>query len=216
MDNQTDFDRQLRDATLRSRRHWFEDGLVESLLGGLCLVLALYFGGSEAVRAWAGPSHALGVALNVGLIAGVVVACLGFRSLIRIAKERYVYPRAGFVRYPEKRRSTRWLTGLLAGVVGGLSAALLRTAPGLDAWGPALAGFLVGALLFWQARSAGVPRFSLLALLAAAIGLVVSLAHLPTGSADASLFGSVGLVLLASGQIAFLRFLKATPRPEEP
>ena len=211
-----DIEQQLRSATLRTRRHWYADGLAETLIGLVFCVLALYFGGGEAARTALGPSPSLDLVLNLLFPALVIVVCLASRRLIRTAKERYVYPRTGFVRYPNRGAWPKWLSGLLAGAVSGLTVALIRTAPGLEAWIPAFEGFLIGGILFWQSRFAGVQRYSGLALVSALLGVLVSLGRFSPGNAGGLLFGSLGVVLLISGRLAFQRFLRNAPLPEQP
>ncbi|HSK08069.1 MAG TPA: hypothetical protein VK911_00715 [Vicinamibacterales bacterium] len=203
-----DIDRQFRRATLRTRQHWYEDGLAELLIGAVFVVLALYFAAQAYLQAGSGWP---GGVFNLLLAALVVALALAGRVLIVRAKERYVYPRTGFVRYA--RRFPRWLGGLLAGGIAGLTAALFRTAPGLDAWIPALQGFVIGGFLFWQARFAGVARLYVLAMVSAIAGLVVSLLSLPSSQSGVAFFGAVGLAALATGWAAFHRFLRDVPPP---
>ncbi len=211
-----DVERQFRDAATRVRRHWYEDGLAELFVGGLFVVLALYFLLQARLAGSLSANRPSSIALNLLLPAVVVAVALLGRRFIRRAKERHVYPRTGFVQYRESRRAPRWLTATLAGGVAALTASLVARAPGVDAWVPALQGFLLAGFFFWQGQSAGVSRLVVLALFTALVGLVVSLAGLSSGLAGAAFFGPVGLAMTAAGQAAFRRYLRDAPPPEEP
>lgn len=211
-----DVERQFREAATRVRRHWYEDGLVELFIGGLFVVLALYFLAQSLLADRLAAIGAASIVLNLLFPAVVVAAALLGRRLVRRAKERHVYPRTGFVRYHESRRAPRWLTATLAAGVAALTASLVARAPGVDAWIPALQGFLLGGIFFWQGTSAGVPRLVVLALFTALVGLAVSLAGLSSSLSGAAFFGPLGLAMMAAGQAAFRRYLRDAPPPEEP
>lgn len=208
-------ERQFRDAQIRARRHWFADGLAEVVVGSVFVVLGLYFaatGGLAPLEAAAGRGATL--LAQLVLPALVVAAGLSGRRLIRRAKERLVYPRAGFVSYPTTRRR-RWLPGVLGAVVAVLLTALVRRAPALEAWVPALEGLVLGAGFVALARFTGVGRFHVQGLLAAIVGIVVSWLALPSAAGGAAFFGSCGLALLVAGGLAFRRFLRDAPPAEE-
>jgi hypothetical protein len=207
-------ERQFRDAELRTRRHWYEDGLAELMIGTLFVVVALFFLAQDLLgRGVAGSRVA--ASLNLVLMFVVVVACFLGRRFIGRAKERWVYPRTGFVRYA-RRRSQRWVAGLLGGAIGAMSVALIERAPGAEAWIPAAVGLLIGGFLAWQGRFAGVARLSSLGLVAVAAGLAVSLLNVPSNQSAAAFFGALGAALALSGSITFARFARQAPPPEEP
>jgi hypothetical protein len=203
-----DVERQFLDAERRARRYWYEDGLGEVAVGAIFALLGAYF----AVQAsLAGRLTRLGdVLLNLLFPIIVITAGLGMRTVIGKVKERLVYPRAGYATYHEKRRLPKWVAGTVAGTIAGLVAVLARTAPGIEAWLPVCQGSIVGAFLWWLGRSSGLARFSLLALLAVLLGVVVALAGTSSTVAAALFFGPVGLLLVLSGWLAFRPFVRAT------
>lgn len=210
-----DIERQFREAATRVRRHWYEDGLAELVIGGLFVVVALFFLAEDLLGGrLAGSRFAAG--LNLALLLIVVAACFLGRRLIRRAKEQWVYPRTGFVRYTRRGRTPRWLAGLLGGAIGAMSVALIKRAPGAEAWIPAAEGLLIGGFLAWQGRFAGVPRLSSVGLVAVATGLAVSLLGLPSNQSAAAFFGTLGAALVLNGSMAFARFGREAPPPEEP
>jgi hypothetical protein len=209
--HENDVERRFRDATRRARRHWYDDGLAELLLGFVFLAVGAHFGLDAALG---GRDRGWGLFPNLLTMVLVIAVALVARSAIRRAKERYVYPRTGFVQYPQSRRLPRWVNGLLAGATAGLTASLLRRAPGVDAWIPALLGFLLGAVLLWQGRAAGVARLTALGLVSGLAGVSVSLLALSSDAAAALLFGLLGFAALVSGALALHRYLRDAPPPE--
>ena len=198
-------ERQFLDAERRAKRHWYEDGLTEIGIGGIFVVLALYFGALGFAAARLG--RVASVLVNLLMPVIVLAGGLGMRRLLRRAKEQLVYPRAGYATYPRRRNVPRWVTAAIAGAIAGLTTALVRTAPGVDAWIPAFQGFLVAGFLLWLGRFAGLPRFSLLGLIAGLAGVGISLLQPDSNTAGALFFGAVGVALVVSGSLALRRFM---------
>lgn len=211
-----DIDRQISNAALRSRRHWFDDGIWEIAIGIIFATLGVYFALETAVAATVSRRGVVAnVLLNLLLPVIVIVAALLGRRLIHRAKERLVYPRAGFVRYRRTRQRPKWLSGVIGGVVAALMVVLVRSAPGVEAWIPAAVGLLFAAGAFWLSRFSGVPRIFWLGIVAALAGVVVSLFHSSAVIDGALFYGTVGLAMITSGAVAVRRFLREAPPPEQ-
>ena len=211
-----DVDAQIRDAQLRTRRHWYQDGLSELFVGMVFVAISLYFAAQAALAGAARqPGAFVTVLINLLLPVIVIAGALAGRYVTGRAKERLVYPRTGFVRFPQTRHVPKWLAGAIAGVISGLTVALVRRAPGVEAWLPAMQGFLLGVGAMWLARYSGTPRFTALGLVWALTGVIVSLFHSTSAIDGALVFGVVGLTMLASGAVVFRRFLREAPPPEE-
>jgi hypothetical protein len=203
-------ERQVRDARRRAHRHWYADGLPEIVIGIVFAALGIYFAAQLWIeRVLPAPSGPLKTLLNLLLPVIVVVAALAGGRFIRAAKERLVYPRVGFVRYPQRPRRP-FVAGAIGGLLAASSAALLRRAPGLEVWVPALQGFIIGGGLVALARFARLPRLFVPGLFSALAGVVISLLGVSSTLAGALFFGAMGLVLLAGGGFAFRRFLSQT------
>jgi len=200
-------ERRFLDAERRARRYWYEDGLGEIAVGGFFVILGVYFTTQRLITGRLGPTA--DVLLNLLFPVIVIGAGLGMRRVIGKAKERLVYPRAGYVAYPQKQRVPKWLTGMIAGAVAGLVAVLARSAPGVEAWLSAFQGFMIGGFLWWLGRLSGLARFSLLGLVTALIGVLLSLAGGSSTVSGALFFGAVGLALMVSGWTAFRHFVRA-------
>lgn len=205
-----DIQRDIQRVEQRVRRYWVDDGLAEILSGLMVAVVGVYLYLLSVVR----PRTMLSVVCAVGFPVLVVGLGLASRRWIRAAKDRYVHPRTGLVTFG-RRRTHRWLTGLLAGAIAALLAMFANRAPFIVTWFPALQGLLFAVLFFVGGRKTGVLRFPVEGLLSAIVGLVLSLQHLEENLAGALLFGWVGLVMAIGGALTFRRYLRQSPPPEE-
>jgi len=204
-----DLDAQLRKMQRRTVRYWFEDGLAELFIGGFFVLVGAYF-----VAAGSIPDEGLG-GLLVGFFPAFIIALgLAGRHLIGRAKEGLVYPRTGYVSYVAPFSRLRWMTPALGAVIAALLVTLIRRAPSLEGWIPAIQGLLVGVLLVVMNRFARLARLSLLAFVSALTGLGLSLHGVSSETAAAIFFTLVGLVMAGGGALALRRYLRHAPPPE--
>jgi len=203
-------DEQVQQVQRRTVRYWFEDGLAELIIGAFFVLIGLYFAVAGAVPQ-GGPR-----AVVSGLVFPAFIVGLGLasRRLIGRAKEGLVYPRTGYVSYVRPPARRRWLTPIVAGIVGALLVALIRRAPSLESWIPALWGLPVGGLFLLMNRSARLLRLSFLAAFSALTGLLLALRGGSTEMNGAIFFTLVGLVMAAGGALALRRYLRHAPPPE--
>ncbi len=206
-----DREREIERAMQRTRRYWYDDGLTEMAVGCLFLAIGLLFF----------TEYVLGSPLASGLSAvGLPVIVVGGswlgRHLVRIAKERFTYPRTGYVVYrrPPGARS-RTATVAVAVMVGGLVGLLFSLAPASLAWIPGLQGLLVGGSTFFYGYRLGLARFCVLAAFAVVVGAVASLAGLGDLLGSGVFFAAFGLALLLSGLFALYQYLRPTAPPGE-
>jgi hypothetical protein len=203
-------DRQLAQATQRSQRYWYEDGLAELATGVLFLLIGLLFAlEAGAAASWGQGLSAIGLPLL--LIGGTAV--VGW--LIRRLKERFTYPRTGYVAYKRRQSAARrwWLAGSAA-VVAAVAALLLARAPFSDAWLPALQGLIIGAFLLYLGHRLDLGRLYVLALLSALLGAAATLWVGEAIRGDALYFAGMGLVTLLSGALTLAVYLSHQRPPE--
>jgi hypothetical protein len=135
--------------------------------------------------------------------------------MAQAAKDKYVHPRTGFVSFT-RRKAHRWATGALAFVISALMALLISRSPVLRNAIPALQGTVFAVGFFYWGRKVDLLRFSVEGLLCAVVGIVVSVVRLDANVAAAILFGWLGLVLAAGGLVAFIGYVRHSPRREQP
>ncbi|MCL6432434.1 MAG: hypothetical protein K6V36_16495 [Anaerolineae bacterium] len=192
----------------RTKRCWYDDGLAE-MAGGLMFVcIGLVF-----LAQYALPSPGASGVAALGLPAVVIGGGLLARWLLRLAKDRLIYPRTGYVSY-RRAGPRRLLASALAGATGGVLATVVPLATGSRDWLPALAGVLIGVAYAWLGYAVGVTRFYLLGAASAAIGLAVGWTHLGDLRGGAVYFGLQGLATILSGALALRSYWLKT-RPAE-
>ncbi|MHB1417472.1 MAG: hypothetical protein ACYC1C_19675, partial [Chloroflexota bacterium] len=137
------------------------------------------------------------------------------RSLVRRIKERFIYPRTGYVAYrrPPGQRS-RLATGLVGTAMALLAGVLMRLAPASLAWIPALQGGIIGLVWLYVASTMDLGRFFVLAVLSFAVGGLASLGGLGDTLGSGAYFGLMGLALVASGAFTLWQYWRQTRPPD--
>lgn len=200
---------QLRDVEQRVKSYWFADGLAELIGGAAFLIIGSYFLLVElnSQAWWVGVLQAAFILIFLG-------AVYGGRKLIATLKDRYVYPRTGYIEYRVDKKSAG-LRRVLAGITGVVVAAILvifAPVEGRIDWVVALTSLVVGAvLMFGQARSAGHERFMILGLASVLLGMLLAVSGWPNGIALGLYYGGIGLASMVSGALVFQRFLRENP-----
>jgi len=200
-------DTELSRVQRRTVQYWFQDGLVELVLGSGFLLLGLCFVLLGMVPS-PGPLTLVPVVLMIGL-------CAAGPRLIKKAKERVVYARTGFVSFARPSLRRRWLTALVGFVSASLLGVLVTRAPSLEVWVPTALGLAMAGLFLRMNRPAQLDRLSVLASVSALTGLLVSL-HGDTGNlAGGIYFTAVGAVMTVGGALALRSYLRNAPPPED-
>ena len=193
-------------ARRRAAHYWLQDGLNEITVGVLLALVGVYLALEGALtrtaplRAWTA----------FGLLVLVVGVGLASRRVVLALKDRYVHPRTGYVALRQTNPRSRWLAGLLGGVIAALFAVVAR-APAMLAWLPAAQGLVLGLLFFATWSKVGLIRFPVEGILCALAGLALSLPGLDEGLASGLVFVWAGLVMAVGGALAFRSYLRTAP-----
>ena len=205
---------EISNAQRRAARYAYVDGSVEFFLGGLCLLLGVYFYLNVILPEGSMLSNLLNASLMLVIFGGFFVT----NRLIRRFKERITYPRSGYVAYRQASGANRLLRRLLAGVIAVLISGvitLLFTNYRLGAaWMPAVTGIIFGVVLGIMAFRSGLVRLYLLALIAVVIGGGLMLNQVGDTAGLAAFYGLMAAALLASGSCTLVQYLRHTPLPE--
>jgi len=143
--------------------------------------------------------------------------------LFERAKNRFIYPRIGYVKLREAEGSDP--KGIVIGVIGfvvvllvavGLFMLLMGKERGWSFWlnyfVPGLSGFMMAIGPFWLGQTYGLKRAYVLAVLFLLGGILIPVLGIATGYAAVGLECSLGgLISLISGTIMFTRFLRKYP-----
>ncbi len=208
------------DLTLKPQRralqYFYVDGAFEFGFGLLCLILALYFCLEQRFANTGIISAILDASLILVLLAGDAIA----NHVLRWWKERFTYPRTGYLAYrrPQSKSYRFWrvlLGALTGGLVGAVSAILLRRPfGGMDVM-PALSGILLGLVFMFLAWRVSLLRLYLLAILSILSGGGLAFARLGNFLGLSAFYLVFGGILLLSGLVTLIRYLRQNPSPIE-
>jgi MFS family permease len=198
----------ISDYAKRTRQYWWIDGLVEMGFGVQLWILALY-------EVLADHFTSMGPGL-AGAIVGILLVLGGFlaiNKLVQWLKERITFPRTGYVRYPNKRASSRKRRFFVALGIGTLTSILVNLA--IVYLGPAaqwtVIALIMTACMIYVAYFSGVRRYYLIGVLAFLWGVGMNWIPFYATSLYVWFFGGVGTMFILSGFIVFLLYLRQYP-----
>jgi len=198
-------------------RHGFEDGIFEIVFGAFFLLHGLYF----IVLGLTPKMSVRFFAPVIGYLLLIFLGFLLFKKAMRSLKEKWAWPRTGYVSYRESRQS-RLKAGIRGGIAGFctpiasdlIKAIFSKTIPIFSPF-TVISGFLFAAFFFWLGLRSGLVRFAFVGGISAAVGLICSLLTMNRNYSMSIFFSGIGIVLIAGGWIASRRFLHSHPLPAE-
>jgi hypothetical protein len=198
----------MTDYTKRTRQYWWIDGLAEIAFGlqlGLLTVyhiLTQYF-------------SSLGWGIMAAFL-GIVFILVGFLAInkgLLWVKERITFPRTGYVRYPNKRATSRKRRIIIAIGIGSITSILVNLA--LVYSGPAaqwtVIAMIMTSCLIYVAYFTGVSRYYAIAMMAFLWGLGMNWMPSSAGSLYVWFFGRLGCIFILTGLTVFVRYLRRYP-----
>lgn len=194
----------------RANHAAFQDGLMEIAMG----LFLFFYGGSLASDN-----------LPIGIVMILVAVFFG-KPLIERIKQRYIYPRSGYVKLPDDPHTTGkgiaisvlvMVVALLS--VMAISMTVLGQKPGLNFFltyiVPPASGLMLAIGPYWLGQTYGLARGYFLAVLFILGGIAMPLFGIASGYEAVGLLCTVmGLIALLIGGFMFVRFLRKYP-PEE-
>jgi hypothetical protein len=204
----------LSDIEERVKSYWYTDGIVELSIGGMFILLGIYFW----LQGYLGESSSVGVFLQVGLVLLMMVGAISVSWLVNTLKIRLTYPRTGFVEYridePEARQR-RYVVMTVALIMVVASMVLSKYLRGFDSM-VLVTGILAGVVfLTLRGKPSGRKRFHVLGLFSVLLGIGLSLSELSELYRLASFFGLFGIASLASGGWVLRHYLNQNPMPAD-
>ena len=195
----------------RIRQYWFSDGIVELSVGGLFLILGVYF----YLQSTLPTGSFLLVGLQVGLVFLLFGAIFLNRYLVDKLKSRLIFPRTGYVSYMRASKKQRLVSIGIVCIIAAINAALFLTTPLSIYWVPSITGLIVGSLWLISAFRVGLLRFYLQSILAFLLGVILSLSNLEIYLGLALFYAILGCVLVLSGGWTLAAYLRQHPTLEE-
>ncbi len=173
------------DTTIkRVRGYWFVDGFTEMIAGGLFIILAAIFLLRLNEQGTSFPSWFLSVigAVSIAKLVGLLVAIL----ILWWLKDRFTYPRTGFIRGNRITTAQIWFTirnvvlFLLLPIFGLLAMSVLIISAGsvlssMPVWFPIALGLIWAALCVLAGEWMGLRRFRLLGIMMLLAGMTVGI-----------------------------------------
>jgi len=200
----------LKEIEKRANYAAYQDGLMEIIMG----LFLFFYGGALATDT-----------LPVAIIFIIVTVFFGKRSIERI-KQRYIYPRIGYVKLPEDPSATSkgiaiaaviMIVALLGAMF--IAMALLGQDPGVDFFltfiVPPASGFMLAIGPYWLGQTYGLVRGYVWAALFVLGGIAMPVFGIASGYQAVGLLCTVmGLLILVIGAVMFVRFIrKYSPEP---
>jgi hypothetical protein len=206
---------ELDELALKTQQAFYADGLADIFIGGILLLLAALI-------------LLISHSVIFLLIALVIFNPIFYKALIDKAKQRWVYPRAGYVtpkplQTPTRRDNLLGVALILTLLFGPILVLLASFSyPGLFIWVswivPVSLGLLFSIGPFFVARKYRIYRYYLFALLLPLIGLIVPWLNLNFPSVYAAILTTiaietslVGILALLSGIVLLFRFIHRYP-----
>jgi len=193
----------------RAIQYWFNDGLNEIGIGIVFLILAGYFYLESTIQ----KTGFLRLVLDISLILIILGSFYLVNQGIRYFKENLTYPRTGYVSYQRNRKLPRWLTGLIAGIIGALVAGLIIRG-NLMNWLAALTGIFLSLVFIFLAFRVGLLRFHILALLLLGTGFALSSFNIDPTLGTSAVYFVGGVFVMLSGLITLFTYLRHTDKPD--
>ena len=195
----------------RPIRYWFSDGLNELAFGLIFIILGIYFY-LNAVIHEGSPLYNILDSFFVFVILGLALL---INKLIKWLKERFVYPRTGYVKYRETHRN-RWVSIALGFFFAVGVMLLVFTYPKTKALMPTITSVICGFALFWYGYQTNIIRFYLLSLTSILIGFSLSVIGIGNYLGLGLYCLIFAAVLCLSSGLTFWNYLRNTQAPMEP
>jgi hypothetical protein len=192
----------------RTRQYWYKDGFAEILTGLTFFLL----GAINCISAWASPSMGTAIFVAIGYPLVILGAVFGGRSWVRSMKEKYTYPRTGYLKYIETQRSSRGkriATAMFVAIA--VSIVTMVLSRGLDPYWLVLGtGLLIAVFIGYMAFQIPLSRFFILAIWVVAVSLIAAGLPISEDLRMGFLLAGCGLGCLAGGGMALLRYMRET------
>lgn len=202
----------MLDVEQRVKRYWYSDGIADISVGGMFILLGLFFG----VQGYFGEGSTVAAILQISMVLVMVGSIFGVQWLVNTLKTRFTYPRTGYVEYRAKDKETNQRRYVVIGVSLVIAVALIvlvNFIRELDSM-VLTSGILVGAVFIaLRGKSTGVTRFYVLGAIAILLGVGLSLGDLSREYNLALFYGLEGIMLMITGIIVLRLYISENPMP---
>lgn len=200
----------LDEINRRTLRYWYIDGLAEMAVGGVFLLLGLFFLFTDLVPSGIFKAILGAVIFPIFLIGSMYLG----GKLVAKVKSRLTYPRTGFVAYRRKRskRGTILMAAIAVIVMLLLGAAADSSLTDFG-WMALMDGLILGIISLYIGK--GLVRFYLLSGASFAAGILFAFLGLNDYLGHGSFYTTMGLLFIVSGGVTLVDYLRQHPDTEE-
>lgn len=191
-------------VTIRTRQYWFADGFAELSVGGIFLLLGLYFYLQSVLPA----GSLILFILQAGFVALLIGAIFLGRYIVGKFKSSLTFPRTGFVSYKKASNKQRIVSIGLGIVIASLNVAFFITSPRSLNLIPAVTGLIVGIVWLISANRIRLIRLYLQSILSMLLGVGLSLMRFELYQSLAIYYAIMGIILLISGGVTLAKYLQ--------
>lgn len=201
-----------QDINKRPYHYWFIDGLGEMTAAVLLFLIGAAFYMQGTTIPGSLPFMLSGITGLLLIGGGPWLA----RPVVVKLKERFTYPRTGYVAYKQPSPRRRAWVLILAFLVSLATVSLLLTNAEFSlAWLPLIEGVAIGGLLLNSAFQHNIQRFYPLAGISIAAGAGLAISGYGDLAGTGIFFLIIGAVVLFSGVCTFRSYRKSYPALEE-
>lgn len=204
----------IDEITKRTQRYFYEDGIWEIGFGLVNFLLAAFFLIASSID-WVGPLALVIALLQMGVVVG---SYLLINRVVRYLKERITYPRTGYVSYRKPAARARLkrigITALISCSLAAL-VSIIATIRMMENAMPLVIGIMMAAALVYLGVRLNFLRLYFIAGFVLVLGYLLSLVSLPSMKSTSVFFGGLGLLLIVSGGLTLLDYMRRTRPADE-
>jgi hypothetical protein len=197
-----------KDTLNRAYANWIKDGLVEIMAG----ILLTGVGALRAIIHFAGVKTPAYYWLSAGLFLFMLVVAGGGGYIVKLLKARVTYPRTGFTAFrPHKYNFKKQLVLFVVAMILGGTVGYMATQPNQQRIGaivPIGLSIIASILFTYAAQRVEQRRLYYLAAISIVLGFLIAALGVGVVLGLSYFYLSIGLVLIASGCVGLLHFLR--------
>jgi hypothetical protein len=202
-------------AYKKAVHNWFNDGINEMVMAGMCLLLAAYFIAIELIS----QNSFLDTFLEASMILVILGGTFGLNKLATYLKERFTYPRSGYIVFKTNKLLPRWVVALLgmliSAVLAGIVAVIIAHINDSRRWIPAISGIILSLSFFIVAIRINTVRIMFESILALALGFLISWFRIGYNIGLGLFYAVLGISILIIAGVVFWLYLRHNPLPVE-
>ena len=199
----------INETIKRTKRYWYVDGFAEIGIGILLIVIILF--NTFAIGQARQPLTQILLSV-IGLPVLILLGGRGVSWIVNKLKEKYTYPRTGYVSYPRRTGSQKWkrvlLSAIIAAAIGALTSFFGGTLPPILQY--TFIALMIALAYIYIGYTLGLARFYLIAIATLSLLLFPLLLDLREETFYLLFFCGQGFLWIISGAVTLCNYLSST------